>query len=78
MPFTNEIVERAWRRSGSYCECTRTKHGHGGRCNKPLTRDLRGARDSPFGWEAYSVSGLYKNIASDCEILCWDCYKSTI
>ena len=74
MPFSDEIVERAWKRSGGNCECTRIKHGHGGRCNRPLTRSLRGEG----GWEAHSISGLYKNLAADCEIFCWDCYKSTL
>lgn len=76
MPFTEEIIKRGWKRSGGYCECTRTRHGHGGMCHKPLTDNLRGSGESPFGWEAYSVSGQYKNLASDCEILCMDCYKS--
>ena len=76
MPFSDEIVERAWRRSGGVCECIRTKHTHGGRCRQQVKKDQRN-KASPSGWEAHSISGLYKNIASDCEILCWDCYKST-
>ena len=76
MPFSIETVERAWKRSGGICECIRTKHTQGGRCKRKLNKDQRGNRDSPYGWEARSVSGLYKNMASDCEILCWDCYKS--
>jgi hypothetical protein len=78
MPFTGEIIERAWKRSGSNCECTLTQHGHGGSCDKPLKKDLRGDKDSPFGWETRSVSGLYKPVAIDCEIFCWDCYKQTL
>lgn len=76
MPFTEEIIKRGWKRSGGYCECTRTRHSHGGMCHKPLTDNLRGNKESPFGWEAYSVSGQYKNLGSDCEILCTDCYKA--
>jgi hypothetical protein len=75
MTFSNEILERVWKRSGGVCECTREKHVHG-RCKQQLNKDQRGDRDSPHGWEAHSISGLYKNVASDCEILCWGCYKS--
>jgi hypothetical protein len=77
MAFSDEIVERAWKRSGGICECVRTKHTHGGRCKQQIKKDQRN-EDSPYGWEAYSISGLYKNLASDCEIFCWDCYKSTL
>jgi hypothetical protein len=75
MPFSDQIVERAWKRSGGVCECTREKHADRGVCKQKLNKDQRGDKDSPHGWEAHSISGLYKNIASDCEILCWDCYK---
>jgi hypothetical protein len=76
MPFSDEIVKRAWMRSGGVCECTREKHVHSGGCKQRLDKDQRGNMDNPHGWEAHSVSGLHKNIASDCEILCRDCYKS--
>jgi hypothetical protein len=76
MPFSDEILERSWRRSGGVCECTREKHAHTGGCKQQLDKDQRGNMDSPSGWEAYSMSGLDKDIASDCEILCSDCYKS--
>ena len=75
MPFSNEIVERVWRRSGGVCECVRTTHTHVGRCKQQLTKDLRGDQGNQNGWEARSIGGQYKNLASDCEILCWKCYK---
>lgn len=78
MPFTDEIIDRAWRRSGGDCECTLTNHAHRGRCGKPLKKESRGERDGPFGWEAHSISGQYRNLAIDCEIYCRDCYKSTL
>jgi len=77
--FSEDVVEQAWTRSGGYCECTRTTHGHIGRCNKVLLKSNRGDRDDPFGWEAHSISGLHKDSVSDCEILCWKkCHKLTL
>jgi hypothetical protein len=75
MTFSDEIVERAWKRSGGICECTRGNHGHGGRCKQQLIKDLRDDKSSQNGWEAHSISGQYRNLASDCEILCWECSK---
>jgi hypothetical protein len=34
MPFSDEIVERAWKRSGGVCECIRIKHTQSGRCKQ--------------------------------------------
>ncbi len=36
--FSESIVEQAWRRSGEKYECTRSTHGHSGRCNKLLMK----------------------------------------
>ena len=77
--FSEEIVERAWERSGAKCECTQSSHGHIGRCNKLLIKNSQGHRDSIFGWEAHSITGSHLNSISDCEILCWNpCHKSTL
>lgn len=75
--FPDSIVEQAWTESGGNCECTRTTHGHIGRCNKMLLRNLRGNRDSTFCWEAHSISGLHRDSVSDCEILCCECHYKT-
>ena len=76
MPFSESIVERAWNRSGGYCECRRVTHGHAVPCNKKLSWGNRG-REGWGKWEAHSISGLHKESVSDCQILCWDCHKST-
>ena len=77
--FSDAIVEQAWTRSGGKCECERVTHGHTGRCNKTLLKSFRGDRDSSYGWEPHSKSGLHLDIASDCQILCWNpCHKSTL
>ena len=80
MAFSQSVVDDAWRRSGSKCECTRTSHGHSGRCNKSLSYDNRG-KDGAWGaWEAHhkvAVSSGGNDTLSNCEILCLDCHKNT-
>ncbi len=77
--FSDELIERAWQRAKEKCECERISHGHWGKCDKPLLKSAQGNRDSTFGWEAHSKSGLHIDSLSDCEILCWDpCHKSTL
>lgn len=55
--FSDELIDRAWARSGGNCECTRVTHGHTGRCNKVLLKSFHGDRYSTYGWEAHSKSG---------------------
>ena len=76
--FSEEIVEQAWRRSGGKCECELSGHGHTGKHNIMILESSRG-RDSPYGWEAHSVTGSHLNTASDCRIFCWNpCHKATL
>lgn len=80
MAFPQSIVDAAWKRAGGKCECTRSTHGHGGRCSKTLSYNNRG-KDGAWGaWEAHhivSVAAGGKDTLSNCEILCLDCHKKT-
>jgi len=76
MPFSDDIVEKAWERSGERCECTCKTHWHANRCNRIVFKDFRGARDKFYGWEARSTNGDYSDL-SNCEILCINCYLVT-
>jgi hypothetical protein len=76
MAFLDSIVKRAWQRAGGRCECRRTTHDHYGRCGKALVWVNRD-REGRGKWEAHSVSGLHRGSASDCQILCWGCHRST-
>ena len=80
MAFSKTTVQEAWERAGGKCECTRTTHGHTGRCNKTLSWSNRG-RDGWGAWEAHhkhrQESGGGDNLAN-CEILCWDCHSQTL
>ncbi len=75
--FPDSIVEQAWVRSGGYCECERTTHGHTGKCHKILLKGDRGNRSDTFCWEAHSKSELHLDSLSDCEILCCKCHYAT-
>ncbi len=76
MPFSNEIVEGAWKRSGGKCECTLPRHGHTGRCNKQLIKTDKAAEASSYGWKVHSLSGAFKKDLADCQILCASCFKT--
>jgi len=77
MPFTQSVVDQAWRRSGGRCECTRSNHGHSGRHNKQLDYASRGNDRMPGCWEAHHINANGGDVLSNCEILCCDCHKQT-
>jgi len=76
-PFPDSVVEQAWTRAGEKCECTRTTHGHTGRCNRMIFKHRRGDRDSEYCWEAHHISASGGNTLSNCEILCCKCHFAT-
>ncbi len=77
MAFPENIVEQAWKRSGGKCECKRWTHKHNNaRCNLQLVSAMRG-KDGQGRWEVHQVSRSGGDTLSNCEILCWDCYKRT-
>ncbi len=75
--FPDSVVEQAWENSGEKCECTRTTHGHTGRCNKLLYKWRRGDREHENCWEAHHKSSSGGDILSNCEILCYACHYET-
>ena len=66
MPFSLDVVTRAWERAKHRCE----------RCGKLLSWENRG-REGWGKWEAHSRSGRHLDSPTDCRILCWDCHKTT-
>ncbi len=81
MPFAEDTVRQAWNRAGGRCECTRTTHGHGSRCNKQLVWNNRGRNGGVGAWEAHHkvrVESGGSDALSNCEILCWDCHSRTL
>ena len=72
MPFSDEIVERAWRRAEGRCECRRETHNHPGfRCNKELVWANR-TGEGRGKWEAHHISVSGGHTLSNCEILCFE------
>jgi len=73
MAFSTSVINQAWDKSGGRCECTRTDHGHSGRCSRELLKVRRGV-ESPYGWEAHHIVAGGGDDLSNCEILCLTCY----
>ena len=79
MAFSKSVVDKAFGRARSRCECTGSGHGHIGRCAEFLTRTSRG-REGVGGWEAHYMPRVESSGAdtlANCEILCSDCHKAT-
>lgn len=75
MAFSEDSIDFAWLRAGGRCECKRTNHGHGKyRCAKILIFLNRGC-EGEGSWEAHRISAWDGEVPSNCEIVCWSCYK---
>lgn len=75
MSFTEKVVMQAWDRSAGLCECERRNHRHFYTpCGKRLVREARGMVGQG-GWEANRMTSSGGDELSNCEILCWDCYR---
>ena len=59
MPFSEERIESCWIRSRGKCDCIEDGHGHTFSCGHTLLKSDHGNRDSLFGWEAHSLSGVH-------------------
>ena len=78
MAFSDNDIEQVWKRSGGKCECRRWNHKHNVvRCGQALAFGIRGTAGQGR-WEAHRVDRSGGDTLSNCEILCWDCYKRTL
>jgi len=77
MPFSQEIIEAAWKRSNAVCECTDSAHGHGKRCSTRLVWLLQGS-DAGAGWRACGRTTLGPYDLSNCQIRCRRCQEAMI
>lgn len=73
--FPADVVKAAFIRSDGECECVNSNHNHSGRCNNLMTYNMRGM-DLPGGWEACIINRDSPPVASNCRIICIDCYKA--
>ena len=80
MAFSQDVINKAWKRAGGKCECTRRD------CPEHIVVSCRRVLD-PYNkrpgmkWEAHHKNAQ-KNLsshdgASNCEILCVACHKKT-
>jgi len=77
MAFSDKTISTAWLRSREKCECERKTHNHSFiRCNKTLVHKNQG-REGRGAWEAHHLNANDGDGLSNCQILCWDCHKST-
>jgi len=75
--FPEDVVRQAWTRAGGRCECQGASHLYG-RCNRELVWENRGRETGTGAWEAHHIVSQETGgapILSNCEILCWDCYR---
>ena len=78
MSFTDDVVKQAWKRAGGLCECKRWAHKHQqARCGNLLVLANRG-KEGQGRWEAHRISSSGGDTLTNCEILCWDCYKQAL
>ncbi len=78
---SDEILENAWMRSHSRCECERAGHAHPGRCGKALVWTHQGKATTLGGWQVLRHGenrlGGWEAVNA-CEILCWRCYQASV
>lgn len=76
MAFSEKILVEAWDRSSGRCECENRNHHHFYTpCGRPLSWAARGMA-GPGGWEAHHITTSGGDGIYNCEILCWECFKS--
>jgi len=77
MAFSEETINRAWKRADGKCECRRSSHNHSYvRCGKNLVFANHG-REGRGAWEAHHINSSGGDGLTNCEILCWDCHQNT-
>ena len=77
--FPDSVVEAAWKRSGSRCECTYDHSWHKGRrCSQTLKKEHRGDDSKETGWEAHhkvSQDDGGSDELENCLIICIRCHN---
>lgn len=78
--FSEETIKKAWDLADGRCQCTRSSHGHLGKCDKLLVWENR-RREGAGAWEANHINRVESeggDELSNCEILCWLCHRQTL
>lgn len=81
MAFQDDVVQKAWQRSGGKCECQNRSHDHGfNQCDELLEWVNRG-QPGVGSWEtrhklAPDEDG--EDTLENCQVLCWDCLDGSV
>jgi len=76
--YHTDFIDKAWKRSGGKCECTRWSHAHNViRCGQELVWENKG-KEGKGRWETYHISRAGPDTAANYEILCATCYKRVL
>jgi hypothetical protein len=59
--LVSKEMEKALARSKGKCECSRTGHGHNGRCDALLIRNLKGKMGTKGGWDIRIINSRGMN-----------------
>jgi hypothetical protein len=76
MAFSDEVLKEAWEKAGGQCECNRRTHRH---FYTPCGRLLKWEKRNDVtegGWEAREIDSFAGNNASNCIVLCMECYQA--
>ncbi len=73
MEFPCDVVQEAWIRAGSKCECHAAECAHSGnRCDAMLGFPSRG-KSGQWGWDVRPVQEDGPETAENCQIVCSEC-----
>lgn len=76
--FPEEVVEAAWKRSNSVCECKFDHSWHPNqRCPQTVIKYQRGDDSKKTGWEAHHIDRNGSDTLNNCLIMCIRCHKET-
>jgi len=76
MAFSEATLKEAWEKAGGQCECSRRTHRH---FYTPCGRSLKWAKrgeDIEGGWAAREIDSFAGDTASNCLIICMECYQA--
>jgi hypothetical protein len=74
--FPDEVIEAAFKRAKSRCECIREHPWHKPfRCHQKLLKKYRG-KDNHYSWEAYHINPKGPDTLRNCIILCPRCARA--
>jgi hypothetical protein len=76
MAFSETTLKEAWEKAQGQCECSRRTHRHFYTpCGRLLKWEKRG-EDVDGGWQAREIDTFAGDIASNCFIICMECYQA--